>query len=97
MDAITRLQYDAILGDALDEALNLFGMDIKKILLSRLGVEDKNGNKINCADRDGNGSLDYKKLTYRIVQIFGSSVSTPVLLYLDQRIKERQSRMTKSN
>ena len=96
MDAITRLQDDAILRDALDEALDLFGDQTKKILLFRLGIVDKDGNRIPGVDIEGN-SLDYKRLTDKIVQIFGDCASRPVLLYLDKKIEERRSQMAKSN
>jgi hypothetical protein len=86
MDTMSRLQEDTILRDALDQTLDLFGEKSKKLILCRIGIIDKDGNKVDSLDNGGH--LNYKLITDKIVGIFGDIGSRPVLMLFDQKIEK---------
>ena len=94
METLVRSRDDIILRSAVDETLDLLGQESKKILLRRLGMKNKEGNRLNAGENEG--YLDYKKVIELIVQNFGSA-ATPLLHVLDEKIDEHRARIIRSS
>jgi len=86
LDSILKLREDIVLRTALDETLDLFGDEAKKILLYTISIE-KNGNERTTV-RDHEGYLDYDKVVKVMKNIFGESASEFILEHLEKRRKE---------
>lgn len=86
MESITRFRDDVILRTALDETLDLFGDENKKILLYTISIEKNETERITVRDREG--YLDYDRVTRVIKSIFNEHASQFILDHLDRRRKE---------
>jgi len=86
LESITRFREDVILRTALDETLDLFGDNSKKILLYTICIDRNNYNDERTAVRDQEGYLDYERIAKVMKRIFGENGSKLVLEHLDKKI-----------
>jgi hypothetical protein len=86
LESIARFRDDVILRTALDETLDLFGDESKKILLYTISIG--RNEKERTTVRDNEGYLNYDRIAQVMKDVFGDHASKLLLEHLDKRIAE---------